>query len=207
MALVVKNPPPNAGDRGDTGLIPGSRRSPKEGKATHSSIYSWRIPRTEDPGGLQSMGHKESDMTEVTEHATWKETPVFPPGEFHGQRILVGYSPWISKSQTWLKWLSMRTWKETDFPGEGKTLPAPPGSLFCSLSASCKPPPPTGLHKVNSSEWEWELRLQTELISNHSSHLSVACSWANCMIALCFHFPLCKMALMISNLQCYWRSK
>ena len=66
---MVKNPPPNAGDRGDTGLIPGSRRSPKEGKATHSSIYSWRIPWTEDPGGLQSMGHKESDMTEVTEHA------------------------------------------------------------------------------------------------------------------------------------------
>ena len=32
--------------------------------ATHSSILAWRIPRTEEPGGLQSMGHKESDMTE-----------------------------------------------------------------------------------------------------------------------------------------------
>ena len=32
--------------------------------ATHSSILSWRIPWTEEPGGLQSMGHKESDMTE-----------------------------------------------------------------------------------------------------------------------------------------------
>ena len=29
--------------------------------ATHSSILAWRIPWTEDPGGLQSMGHKESD--------------------------------------------------------------------------------------------------------------------------------------------------
>ena len=33
-------------------------------KATRSSILSWRIPQTEEPGGLQSMGHKESDTTE-----------------------------------------------------------------------------------------------------------------------------------------------
>ena len=32
--------------------------------ATHSGILAWRIPRTEEPGGLQSRGHKESDMTE-----------------------------------------------------------------------------------------------------------------------------------------------
>ena len=32
--------------------------------ATHSSILVWRIPWTEGPGGLQSMGSQESDMTE-----------------------------------------------------------------------------------------------------------------------------------------------
>ena len=32
--------------------------------ATHSSILAWRIPWMEELGGLQSMGHKESDMTE-----------------------------------------------------------------------------------------------------------------------------------------------
>ena len=32
--------------------------------ATHSSILGWRIPWTEEPGGLQSMGRKESDTTE-----------------------------------------------------------------------------------------------------------------------------------------------
>ena len=32
--------------------------------ATHSSMLAWRIPWTEEPGGLQSMGHKESDTTE-----------------------------------------------------------------------------------------------------------------------------------------------
>ena len=32
--------------------------------ATHSSIHAWRIPRTEVPGGLQSIGWQELDMTE-----------------------------------------------------------------------------------------------------------------------------------------------
>ena len=32
--------------------------------ATHSSILAWRIPWTEESGGLQSMGHKESDTTD-----------------------------------------------------------------------------------------------------------------------------------------------
>ena len=40
---------------GDAGLIPGSGRSPGEGMATHSSILAWRIPWTEEPGGLQSV--------------------------------------------------------------------------------------------------------------------------------------------------------
>ena len=38
----------------------------EEGMATHSNILAWRIPRTEEPGGLQSMGHKELDTNEVT---------------------------------------------------------------------------------------------------------------------------------------------
>ena len=32
--------------------------------APHSSAFAWRIPWTEEPGGLQSMGSLESDMTE-----------------------------------------------------------------------------------------------------------------------------------------------
>ena len=36
----------------------------EEGMATHSSILAWRIPWTEEPGGLQSMGCAESDRTE-----------------------------------------------------------------------------------------------------------------------------------------------
>ena len=36
----------------------------ERGRATHSSILAWRIPRTEETAGLQSLGHKESDTTE-----------------------------------------------------------------------------------------------------------------------------------------------
>ena len=38
----------------------------EEEMATHISILAWEIPWTEEPGGLQSMGCKESDTTEYT---------------------------------------------------------------------------------------------------------------------------------------------
>ena len=50
----VKNPPANAQESGDS--FPGSGRSPEKEMATHSIILAWKIPWTEDPGGLQSMG-------------------------------------------------------------------------------------------------------------------------------------------------------
>ena len=53
---MAKNPPANAGDKGDLGSIPGSGRSPGEGMATHSSILVWKLPWAEKPGGLQSIG-------------------------------------------------------------------------------------------------------------------------------------------------------
>ena len=56
VVLVVKNLPANAGDIRDMGLIPGWEDLLEEGMATHSSILARRIPRTEEPGGLQSRG-------------------------------------------------------------------------------------------------------------------------------------------------------
>ena len=55
-----------SGDIRDLGLIPGLGRSLEEGTAVHSSVLAWRISRTEEPGRLQSIGHKESDTTEAT---------------------------------------------------------------------------------------------------------------------------------------------
>ena len=46
----------SACNAGDLGLIPGLGRPLEKGMATHSSILAWRIPWTEEPGGLQSTG-------------------------------------------------------------------------------------------------------------------------------------------------------
>ena len=64
MAQHVKNPSANAEDAGVKGSIPGLGRSPEEDMATHSNILAWKIPGTEEPGRLPSMGHKELDTTE-----------------------------------------------------------------------------------------------------------------------------------------------
>ena len=49
---MVKNPPVNAGDIRDMG-----QEDPLEKSMTaHSSVLAWRIPRAEEPGGLQSIG-------------------------------------------------------------------------------------------------------------------------------------------------------
>ena len=40
----------------DLGSIPGLGRSSEEGIGYHSSVLAWRIPWTEEPGRLQSMG-------------------------------------------------------------------------------------------------------------------------------------------------------
>ena len=63
VTLMVKNPPTHAGDAGDVGYIAGLGRSPEVGMETHSSILAWRIPWTEEPGGLHSMRSQGSDTT------------------------------------------------------------------------------------------------------------------------------------------------
>ena len=48
---MVNNLLANAGDAGDVGSIPGLGITLEEKMATHSSIFAWRIPRAEEPGG------------------------------------------------------------------------------------------------------------------------------------------------------------
>ena len=58
VALAVKNQLASARDKRDEDLIPGLERSPGgwHGMATHSGTFAWKIPWTEEPGGLQSIG-------------------------------------------------------------------------------------------------------------------------------------------------------
>ena len=112
--------------------------------AAHSSIPAWRIPWTEQPGGLQSAGSQRvghdwatslslfnidtraspvASGKECTRSAgdkrcgfdpwvrkvpwsrNWQPAPVFLPGESHGQRSLMGNSPWGHKeSDTTEQW-------------------------------------------------------------------------------------------------------
>ena len=61
MAQMVKNLPALQ----ETQVQSLGQEDPLEvGMATHSSIIAWRIPRREEPGGLQSWGHRESDTPE-----------------------------------------------------------------------------------------------------------------------------------------------
>ena len=53
---MLKYPPANAADPRDTDLIPGWEDPPEEEMATPSSILAWRIPWTEEPGGLWPTG-------------------------------------------------------------------------------------------------------------------------------------------------------
>ena len=63
---MVKNLSANAGDIRHSGSIHGSGRPLEKDMPTHSSILAWKIPWTEDPSKLQSIGSQESDVTEST---------------------------------------------------------------------------------------------------------------------------------------------
>ena len=59
---MVKNLPASAGDARDTGSIPESGSTPLDKEmASQSGILAWRIPWTEEPGGLQSMGFSRQE--------------------------------------------------------------------------------------------------------------------------------------------------
>jgi len=71
--------------------------------ALHSSTFAWKIPWTEEPGRLQSMGSRRvghdwatslSLFTFMRWRRKWQPTPVFLPGESQGRGSLVGCRLW-----------------------------------------------------------------------------------------------------------------
>ena len=71
--------------------------------APHSSTLAWKIPWTEEPGGLQSMGSRRVGHDRATSlslftfmhwRRKWQPTPVFLPGESQGRGSLVGCHLW-----------------------------------------------------------------------------------------------------------------
>ena len=77
--------------------------------APHSSTLAWKIPWTEEPGGLQSVHGVAKSQTRLSDflftfmhwRRKWQPTPVFLPEESQGWGSLVGCCPWgRTKSDT-----------------------------------------------------------------------------------------------------------
>ena len=66
---IVKNLPANAGNTKDPVPFLGSEEALEEKMATHSSILTWGIPRTEETDMLQSMGFQRFRHDLASEHA------------------------------------------------------------------------------------------------------------------------------------------
>ena len=88
---------------------------PETAMATHPNTLAWKIPWTEEPGGLQSMGslgvrHNWATALSLFTFMHWRRkwqcTPVFLPGESQGWGSLVGFRIWVAQSWTRLKRLS-----------------------------------------------------------------------------------------------------
>ena len=106
--------------------------------APHSSTLAWKIPWTEEPGRLQSMGSLRVGHDWVTSlslftfmywRRKWQPNPVFLPGESQGRGRLgwPGTSPWaavsgVTQSQTRLKRLSSRSSMAGAGEGNGNPL-------------------------------------------------------------------------------------
>ena len=84
-------------------LSSSSTESSEKAMATHSSTLAWKIPWTEEPGRLQSMGSRRvghdwatslSLFTVMHWRRKWQPTPVFLPEESQGRGSLVGCRLW-----------------------------------------------------------------------------------------------------------------
>ena len=100
VALAVKNPPANAGDMSS---IPGSARSSGGGHGNPLQYSCWRIPWTEKPEGLQSMGsqrvrHDWSDLAFT--HGDSKKVS--------GRQGLAGRKGWIGRA-----WMILEQWNSS----------------------------------------------------------------------------------------------
>ena len=114
--------------------------------ATHSSTLAWKIPWMEEPGRLRSMwllrvGHDWATslllFTLTQWRRKWQPTPVFLPGESHGWRSLVGYSPWGRKDSDTTHCLKFTSSESFSHQWEQKQLSsAGPPQLGTDISCS-----------------------------------------------------------------------
>ena len=142
--------------------------------AIHSSTLAWKIPWTEEPGRLQSMGSGHNSATSLSLFTfmhwrrKWPPIPALLPGEPHGRRSLVGYCSWGRKESDTterLHYLSIRVLT-------ARAAAAGPSSLSLLCPVDSPPPsPPQGFSKTarylhfrttHPKPWKWRGRLGPE---------------------------------------------
>ena len=86
---------------GDLGLIPGWGRYPREGTSTHSRILAWRIPWTEESGGLQSIVSQRVGNDWATNTLTWLKSSLHI-WSFPFRRLFTPHPVWASKKNSYV---------------------------------------------------------------------------------------------------------
>ena len=79
VVLVVENPLANTRDVRDAGSVPGSGRCPGGGQGNSLHCSWWRLPWTEEPGGLPSMLSKSQTRLSDLAHSTHCLPFLYPP--------------------------------------------------------------------------------------------------------------------------------
>ena len=113
--------------------------------APDSSTFAWKIPWTEEPGRLQSMGSLESDTTERLTSLSlftfmhwrrkWQPTPVFLPGESQGQEAWWAAVYGVAQSRIQLKQRSSSSSSRASLQPKRA-----PRFEFFSMSSAFSPP-------------------------------------------------------------------
>ena len=129
-------------DLPDPEIEPRSPALPEKAMAPHSSTLAWKIPWTEEPGGLRPMGSLRvghdwvtslSPFTFMHWRRKWQPTPVFLPGESRGGGAWWAAVYGVAQGRTWLKRLSSRSSSCTTgrFFTNWTTSPEKPWNVDC----------------------------------------------------------------------------
>ena len=154
----------------------------EEGVATHSSILAWRIPWTEGPHELQSMGSQRVGHDWVTKHstwlfsgswswssntlATWCEEPtektlmlgMLKAGGEGGER---GWDGWMASLTEWTRvWASSGSWWRTGKPG-------------VLLSMGSQRVTHNWATEQQQQAWGWHIWAKIGLLKSCTTHLTV----------------------------------
>ena len=139
--------------------------------APHSSTLAWKIPWTEEPRRLQSMGLLRVGHDWATSlfsfmhwRRKWQPTPVFLPGESQGQGSLVGCRLWgHTESDT----TEVTQQQQDHFKLESRLL----GEISITSDVQMIPPLWQKVKRNwRASWWLWKRRVKNSLKTQHSKN-------------------------------------